>query len=110
MLAEQEEWNRETWLEELRITLAHELTHHLEHLSGLHALDDRGLAETLEAVRPYYETARGLRGSTSFCPLWGRTCASSRKTAAEAKGPFLGARAGFCDTKLTTNRLVLYQL
>lgn len=30
VLAEQEEWNRETWLEELRITLAHELTHHLD--------------------------------------------------------------------------------
>ncbi|MBC5747484.1 metallopeptidase family protein [Dysosmobacter sp. NSJ-60] len=53
-LAEQEEWNRETWLEELRITLAHELTHHLEHLSGLHALDDRD-AEELAIWRAEYQ-------------------------------------------------------
>ena len=71
VLAEQEEWNRETWLEELRqriyITpacledparlrhvLAHELTHHLEHLSGLHALDDRD-AEELAIWRAEYQ-------------------------------------------------------
>lgn len=49
-LAEQEDWNEQTWREELRITLAHELTHHMENRSGLHALDDRD-AEELAAWR-----------------------------------------------------------
>lgn len=40
-LAEEEEWDEETWREELRITLSHELTHHMENRGGLHALDDR---------------------------------------------------------------------
>ena len=52
-LAQQEEWTEETWLDELRITLAHELTHHMESRSGLHALDDRD-AEELEAFRKEY--------------------------------------------------------
>ena len=49
-LAEREEWDRATWEEELRITLAHELTHHMETRGGLHALDDRD-AEELELWR-----------------------------------------------------------
>ena len=44
-LAEQEDWDEAVWREELRITLAHELTHHMENRSGLHALDDRDAAE-----------------------------------------------------------------
>ena len=53
-LAQQEDWDGETWREELRITLSHELTHHMESRSGLHALDDRD-AEELEAFRREYE-------------------------------------------------------
>ena len=45
VLAEKENWDEETWREELRITLSHELTHHMENRSGLHALDDRDAAE-----------------------------------------------------------------
>ena len=44
-LAEQEEWDRETWESELGITLSHELTHHMEARGGLHALDDRDAEE-----------------------------------------------------------------
>ena len=50
-LAEREDWDAVTWAAELRTTLTHELTHHLENLGGLHALDDRDAAE-LEAMRP----------------------------------------------------------
>ena len=52
-LAEQEGWDRETWEEELRTTLSHELTHHMENRGGLHALDDRD-AEELAAWRQEY--------------------------------------------------------
>ena len=44
-LAEREDWDRETWEEELSTTLSHELTHHMESRGGLHALDDRDAAE-----------------------------------------------------------------
>lgn len=44
-LAEQENWDRATWEAELRTTLSHELTHHMEQRSGLHALDDRDAEE-----------------------------------------------------------------
>ena len=47
-MAEQEHWDEETWREELRITLSHELTHHMESRSGLHALDDKDAAELAE--------------------------------------------------------------
>lgn len=53
-LAEQEEWTEEVWQEELWVTLSHELTHHMESRSGLHALDDRDAAE-LAAFRKEYE-------------------------------------------------------
>ena len=52
-LAAQEDWDRRTWLEELRATLSHELTHHMEGRGGLHALDDRD-AEELEEYRREY--------------------------------------------------------
>ena len=44
-LAEKEDWGRDTWEDELWTTLSHELTHHMENLSGLHALDDRDAEE-----------------------------------------------------------------
>ena len=49
-LAEKEDWDQDTWEDELWTTLSHELTHHMENLSGLHALDDRD-AEELEQWR-----------------------------------------------------------
>ena len=52
-LAEKEDWDRQTWEEELRTTLSHELTHHMEQRGGLHALDDRD-AEELEEFRREY--------------------------------------------------------
>ena len=52
-LAKSEVWNADTWVDELRTTLAHELTHHLEALGGLHDLDDRDAAE-LAAWRAEY--------------------------------------------------------
>ena len=52
-LAEREDWDRRTWLDELRTTLSHELTHHMELRGGLHGLDDRDAAE-LEAWRAEY--------------------------------------------------------
>jgi len=53
-LAEREEWDEALWQEELRITLSHELTHHMENRSGLHALDDRD-AQELELWRQEFE-------------------------------------------------------
>ena len=52
-LAEREDWDRAAWEEELRTTLSHELTHHMESRGGLHALDDRD-AEELERWRREY--------------------------------------------------------
>lgn len=52
-LAEKEDWDRETWREELVTTLSHELTHHMESRGGLHALDDRD-AEELAQWRQEY--------------------------------------------------------
>lgn len=60
-LAEREDWDKDTWAAELRTTLTHELTHHLENLGGLHALDDRDAAE-LEAMRQEYEREAGEDG------------------------------------------------
>ena len=53
-LAERESWDREAWETELRITLSHELTHHMENRSGLHALDDKD-AEELARWRAEYD-------------------------------------------------------
>ena len=52
-LAEKEDWDRAARAEELRTTLSHELTHHMELRSGLHALDDRDEAELEEFRREY---------------------------------------------------------
>ena len=49
-LAEKEAWTLEDWRAELRQTLSHELTHHMEGRGGLHALDDRD-AEEMEGFR-----------------------------------------------------------
>ena len=51
--AEREEWTEEDWAAELRQTLSHELTHHMEGRGGLHALDDKD-AEQLAAWREEY--------------------------------------------------------
>ena len=59
-LAQLEDWDRETWEAELRTTLSHELTHHMEQRSGLHALDDRD-AEELAAWRQEYESGDSTR-------------------------------------------------
>ena len=41
----------EVWEEELFATLAHEFTHHLEHMGGLHDLDDKdAVAAKMNAV------------------------------------------------------------
>ena len=53
-LAEREDWDEHIWEEELRVTLSHELTHHMENRSGLHALDDKDAAE-LARWRAEYE-------------------------------------------------------
>ena len=59
-LAEREDWGESIWQEELRVTLSHELTHHMENKGGLHALDDRD-AEELEFWRQEFQTlAEGL--------------------------------------------------
>ena len=52
-MAENEDWTEEDWRTELRLTLSHELTHHMEGLSGLHALDDKD-EEEMEAWREEY--------------------------------------------------------
>ena len=52
-LAEREDWTEEDWRTELRQTLSHELTHHMESRSGIHALDDKVVAE-LAAWRAEY--------------------------------------------------------
>lgn len=53
-LAQQEKWTEEVWRTELRITLSHELTHHMERRGGLHGLEDRDEAE-LAAWRAEYQ-------------------------------------------------------
>ena len=52
-LAKSEDWDADDWADELQATLAHELTHHLEALGGLHGLDDRD-EEELERWRAEY--------------------------------------------------------
>ena len=50
-LAEEENWDQGIWEDELYTTLSHELTHHMEGRSGLHALDDRDEEEIQEFRR-----------------------------------------------------------
>ncbi|QUO36548.1 metallopeptidase family protein [Dysosmobacter sp. Marseille-Q4140] len=57
-LAERENWDRDTWADELYTTLSHELTHHMESRGGLHALDDRD-AEELAQWRAEYAAREG---------------------------------------------------
>lgn len=52
-LAEKEDWDEDTWADELYTTLSHELTHYMEERGGLHALDDRDAAELEEYRREY---------------------------------------------------------
>lgn len=53
VLAELEDWSQEDWRRELRQTLSHELTHHMEGRGGLHALDDKD-AEEMAGWRKKY--------------------------------------------------------
>ncbi len=55
-MAENEEWTKEDWEQELRQTLSHELTHHMEGRSGLHALDDKDEAEMAAWQEEYGES------------------------------------------------------
>ena len=57
-LAERENWDQDTWADELYTTLSHELTHHMESRGGLHALDDRD-AEELAQWRAVYAARAG---------------------------------------------------
>ena len=57
-LAERENWDQDTWADELYTTLSHELTHHMESRGGLHALDDRD-AEELAQWRVEYAAREG---------------------------------------------------
>lgn len=43
-LAEAEGWTEQDWDKELRTTLIHEFTHHMEGLAGLHGLEDKDAA------------------------------------------------------------------
>ena len=52
-VAAREDWTEEDWRAELRQTLSHELTHHMEGRGGLHALDDKDEAQ-LAAWREEY--------------------------------------------------------
>ena len=55
-MAENEDWTEEDWEQELRQTLSHELTHHREGRSGLHALDDKDEAEMAAWQEEYGES------------------------------------------------------
>lgn len=58
--ARNEDWDEETWREELYTTLAHEFTHHIEGRANAHGLDDQDaedLLAYLEAYREEEETA-----------------------------------------------------
>ena len=54
-MAENEDWTEAGWEEELRQTLSHELTHHMEGRSGLHALEDKDEAEMASWREEYGE-------------------------------------------------------
>ena len=55
-MAKNEDWTEEDWEQELRQTLSHELTHHMEGRSGLHALDDKDEAEMAAWQEEYGES------------------------------------------------------
>ena len=54
-MAENEDWTEADWEEELRQTLSHELTQHMEGRSGLHALEDKDEAEMASGREEYGE-------------------------------------------------------
>ena len=54
-MAENEDWTEADWEEELRQTLSHERTHHMEGRSGLHALEDKDEAEMASWREEYGE-------------------------------------------------------
>ena len=54
-MAENEDWTEADWEEELRQTLSHELTHHMEGRSGLHAREDKDEAEMASWREEYGE-------------------------------------------------------
>ena len=51
--ARNEEWTEDDWQDELYTTLAHELTHHVEHLANAHGLDDKDEEELLALLEEY---------------------------------------------------------
>ena len=57
-LAKREDWNESDWREELRITLSHELTHHMELRGGEHSLDDRDAL--LYQYEPYTSGSKAI--------------------------------------------------
>lgn len=51
--ARNEGWTQETWQDELYTTLAHELTHHVEHRANAHGLDDKDEEQLLRLLEEY---------------------------------------------------------
>ena len=49
--ARNENWDEETWKQELYTTLAHELTHHIEGLANAHGLDDKDEEDLLRYLQ-----------------------------------------------------------
>ena len=52
--ARNENWDEETWKQELYTTLAHELTHHIEGLANAHGLDDKDEEDLLRYLQEFY--------------------------------------------------------
>ena len=52
--ARNEDWDEETWKQELYTTLAHELTHHMEGLANAHGLDDKDEEDLLRYLQEFY--------------------------------------------------------
>lgn len=52
--AQNENWDEETWEQELYTTLAHELTHHVEGLANAHGLDDKDEEDLLRYLQEFY--------------------------------------------------------
>ena len=52
--ARNEDWDEETWKQELYTTLAHELTHHIEGLANAHGLDDKDEEDLLRYLQEFY--------------------------------------------------------
>ena len=51
--ARREDWDEETWQEELYLTLSHELTHHMEFLANSHGLDDKDEEDLMRYLEEY---------------------------------------------------------